>query len=467
MSVKFLCDDVIEENHHEPTISLNEVGSVVKSPVELVGDVKAEFEDDNKPTVQSVNPNVVEEDEIEVEDDDREKPDGDAVDPEDRDDEDDEQDGMNLKFQTSSMALAVTSSTSIVFSSSNRTEQHVVEKATEVIDTDKLPKDLENSSPLAIMDKVLEKYGDDIAIAFSKVRPLRRALKGLRAWITGQRKDQSPGTRSEVPVVQVDTVFKGMDGGSGSLVKFNPVANVAGNDIWSFLRTMDVPVNPLHAQRYVSIGCEPCTSLVLPGNLKEELVNGNGNGNGNGNSAADIFESQNVVNLNRTGIKNLVKMEDRKDAWMVVLYATWCPFCQQSGGYLDGIAPDGVLGLGLGEVSIPTLLAKSGITKNSLSLCFSEEDDIKLLLKRRNAGGRIRASGGSRNVRRGLQTTLFKVVQVEARRTSYLNVSTGSIDNLVTVTTTSQDVRSFEPIYEQDLSYMMQSYDLKEGKMKL
>ncbi|CAI9282291.1 unnamed protein product [Lactuca saligna] len=44
----------------------------------------------------------------------------------------------------------------------------------------------------------------------------------------------------------------------------------------------------------------------------------------------------------------------------------------QSGGYLDGIAPDGVLGLGLGEVSIPTLLSKSGVTKNAFSLCFGE-----------------------------------------------------------------------------------------------
>ncbi|KAI3738302.1 hypothetical protein L2E82_28326 [Cichorium intybus] len=59
MSVKLLCDDVIEENHHEPTMSLNEVGSVVESPVELVGDENTQFEDDNKPMVQSVNPNVV------------------------------------------------------------------------------------------------------------------------------------------------------------------------------------------------------------------------------------------------------------------------------------------------------------------------------------------------------------------------------------------------------------------------
>ncbi|GKB07348.1 aspartic peptidase, partial [Tanacetum coccineum] len=45
---------------------------------------------------------------------------------------------------------------------------------------------------------------------------------------------------------------------------------------------------------------------------------------------------------------------------------------QQSGGYLQGIAPDGVLGLGLGEVSVPSLLAKSGVMRNSFSLCFGE-----------------------------------------------------------------------------------------------
>ncbi|KAI3751945.1 hypothetical protein L2E82_23039 [Cichorium intybus] len=54
--------------------------------------------------------------------------------------------------------------------------------------------------------------------------------------------------------------------------------------------------------------------------------------------------------------------------------------------------------------------------------------------------------------------------RAQAHRTAYLNVSIGSVDNLVIVTATSQDVRSFEPIYEQDLS---SSHDLKEGKMKL
>ncbi|CDY33547.1 BnaC02g26090D [Brassica napus] len=53
-----------------------------------------------------------------------------------------------------------------------------------------------------------------------------------------KRKDQSPGTWSEIPVVQVDPVFQGLDGGAGSLVKWNPVANVERNHVWSFLRAM-------------------------------------------------------------------------------------------------------------------------------------------------------------------------------------------------------------------------------------
>ncbi|KAI5447198.1 5'-adenylylsulfate reductase 3, chloroplastic [Lathyrus oleraceus] len=312
----------------------------------------------------------------------------------------------------------------------------ILEKEEE--DFEQLAKNLENASPLEIMDKALEKFGNDIAIAFSgaedvalieyahltgrpyrvfsldtgrlnpetyrlfdavekrygirieymfpdavevqglvrtkglfsfyedghqeccrirKVRPLRRALKGLRAWITGQRKDQSPGTRSEIPVVQVDPVFEGLDGGSGSLVKWNPVANVNGIDIWTFLRTMDVPVNSLHSQGYVSIGCEPCTRPVLPGqheregrwwwedakakecglhkgNLKQDdAAQNNGNGNGvahtNGSpTVADIFNSENVVSLSRAGIENLAKLQDRKEPWIVVLYAPWCRFCQ-------------------------------------------------------------------------------------------------------------------------------------------
>jgi len=77
------------------------------------------------------------------------------------------------------------------------------------------------------------------------VRPLRRQLKTLKAWITGQRKDQSPGTRTGVPVAQIDPAFEGLEGGPGSLVKFNPLSNVTTQEVWTFLRVMVPPPLPL------------------------------------------------------------------------------------------------------------------------------------------------------------------------------------------------------------------------------
>lgn len=100
-----------------------------------------------------------------------------------------------------------------------------------------------------------------------KVAPLRRQLSGLRAWITGQRRDQSP-TRGNVPRVQVDPVFRGRDG--GDLVKFNPLADVSGTDVWFQIRGLEVPFNPLHERGFVSIGCEPCTKPILPSQHERE-----------------------------------------------------------------------------------------------------------------------------------------------------------------------------------------------------
>ena len=71
-----------------------------------------------------------------------------------------------------------------------------------------------------------------------QVKPLRAQLRGLKAWITGQRKDQSPGTRMAVPAVQVDPVFEGLAGGAGSLIKYNPLTNMTSAEVWNFLRVM-------------------------------------------------------------------------------------------------------------------------------------------------------------------------------------------------------------------------------------
>ena len=96
-----------------------------------------------------------------------------------------------------------------------------------------------------------------------KVEPLKRQLSKYDAWISGQRADQSPATRSGVPEVQTDAAFLGR--GGGLLLKCNPLARWSLADVWSYIRDNDVPSNELHTRGFVSIGCEPCTRAPLPG----------------------------------------------------------------------------------------------------------------------------------------------------------------------------------------------------------
>ncbi len=95
-----------------------------------------------------------------------------------------------------------------------------------------------------------------------KVVPLKRKLESLDAWVTGQRRDQSPDTRNAVPVVQKDAAFSSAD---KTVIKFNPLANWTSAKVWDYIRVNDVPYNSLHEKGYISIGCEPCTRAVLPG----------------------------------------------------------------------------------------------------------------------------------------------------------------------------------------------------------
>jgi phosphoadenosine phosphosulfate reductase len=95
-----------------------------------------------------------------------------------------------------------------------------------------------------------------------KVEPLIRALAPLRAWMTGQRRDQSPGTRAEIPVIQLDRTFGTPE---RPLIKFNPLSFWTSKRVWSYIRDHEVPYNTLHDHGYISIGCEPCTRPVNPG----------------------------------------------------------------------------------------------------------------------------------------------------------------------------------------------------------
>ena len=101
-----------------------------------------------------------------------------------------------------------------------------------------------------------------------KVEPLRRSLARVRAWVTGQRRDQSLDTRQAVAKVERDPVFVGVDG--APLTKYNPLAEMTSGEVWGLIRALELPYNPLHDRGMVSIGCEPCTRSILPGQHERE-----------------------------------------------------------------------------------------------------------------------------------------------------------------------------------------------------
>ena len=89
-----------------------------------------------------------------------------------------------------------------------------------------------------------------------KVEPLKRALEGKNAWVTGLWAAQSP-TREKLKPVGFDQAF--------NMVKINPLADWSEEDVWIYLRTRKVPYNVLHDRGYPSIGCGPCTRAIHPG----------------------------------------------------------------------------------------------------------------------------------------------------------------------------------------------------------
>jgi phosphoadenosine phosphosulfate reductase len=89
-----------------------------------------------------------------------------------------------------------------------------------------------------------------------KVKPLARALEGASFWITGLRRGQS-GNRADTPFAEADL--------ERGLIKINPLADWDIETIRAHVERQAIPVNPLHARGYPSIGCEPCTRAIKPG----------------------------------------------------------------------------------------------------------------------------------------------------------------------------------------------------------
>ena len=89
-----------------------------------------------------------------------------------------------------------------------------------------------------------------------KVKPLNRALKNAKVWVTGLRAEQSEN-RKDMPIISWDE--------EKQLYKFNPLINWSFDEVLNYIKENNVPYNPLHDKGFISIGCAPCTRAVEPG----------------------------------------------------------------------------------------------------------------------------------------------------------------------------------------------------------
>ncbi len=89
-----------------------------------------------------------------------------------------------------------------------------------------------------------------------KIEPLKRAFKGLDVWICGLRREQSV-TRIDMQPIEWDD--------ANGLIKINPLIDWSEQMVWNYIREHKVPYNPLHDKGFASIGCQPCTRAIEPG----------------------------------------------------------------------------------------------------------------------------------------------------------------------------------------------------------
>ncbi len=89
-----------------------------------------------------------------------------------------------------------------------------------------------------------------------KVEPFKRAIAGYGAWVTGLRHDQS-ATRAQAQPVEWDA--------DNGLFKVSPILDWSEDQVWQYIRARKLPYNSLHDRQYPSIGCQPCTRAIQPG----------------------------------------------------------------------------------------------------------------------------------------------------------------------------------------------------------
>jgi phosphoadenosine phosphosulfate reductase len=122
---------------------------------------------------------------------------------------------------------------------------------------------LEVLRPELSVEEQVARYGPqlyscapDLCCEIRKIEPQRKYLRDYGAWVTGIRRDQTL-QRASTPIVALDEYF--------GVAKISPLADWGVDDVEGYVRQYDVPLNPLLSMGYRSIGCEPCTRPVAPG----------------------------------------------------------------------------------------------------------------------------------------------------------------------------------------------------------
>jgi phosphoadenosine phosphosulfate reductase len=97
----------------------------------------------------------------------------------------------------------------------------------------------------------------ELCCRIRKVEPLNRFLSGLDAWVTGLRRDQS-SAREKTAKIEIDQAHAG-------IAKLNPIADWSREQVLEYVKEHNVPINRLHAEGYPSVGCDPCSRAIAPG----------------------------------------------------------------------------------------------------------------------------------------------------------------------------------------------------------
>lgn len=118
---------------------------------------------------------------------------------------------------------------------------------------DALQKFIEEKGPNSFYESIDNRKG---CCFIRKVEPLKRALAGNAIWITGLRAEHSP-ERQNLPIIEWDE--------ANQVIKYHPILHWTTEEVKDFVRKNHIPYNPLHDKGFVSIGCQPCTRAIKPG----------------------------------------------------------------------------------------------------------------------------------------------------------------------------------------------------------